>query len=227
MPHSEPTTIRIVIADDHRMFRDALRLVLETEPGFAIVGEARDGYEAVQQVALTRPDILLLDVDMPRATGLDALRELAGRSQVGTVLLTAAITSPQVVAAIKSGARGILLKDTTSPLLVECLRTVARGGTWLNKEHVAQLVGAVCAPPTPVEALTRRELQVIAAVVEGASNRDIGDALQLSEQTVKNHLSRIYDKLGVSSRLELAVHATHHRLAELGGIRGPLAAGCV
>jgi len=226
MSHDRPTTIRVVIADDHAMFRHALRLVLEMEHDFAVVGEARDGLEAVEQVVVTRPDLLLLDVAMPRATGLDALRQLSGGPSVGTVLLTAAITSPEVATAIKLGARGILLKDETSTVLLQCLRMVARGGIWMDKTHVDQLAQMLFTQPeapsrAPIETLTRRELDVIAAVVEGGTNRDIGLALRLSQQTVKNHLSHIYDKLGVSSRLELALHATHHRLAGSGALRTP------
>jgi len=228
---SAPSGVRIVIADDHTIFRDALRLVLTAEGGFSVVGEASDGDEAVRAVVVHRPDILLLDLSMPRAGGLDALRQLAGAvTGVRTVLLTAAITSTEVTTALTLGARGVLLKDASSSVLCECVRSVARGHYWIAREQVESLVhalrrvGAEVAPaPSPARTLTTRELQIIGAVVEGASNRDIASRFNLSEQTVKNHLARVFDKVGVSSRLELALYASHHELLARRTATPPLA----
>jgi DNA-binding NarL/FixJ family response regulator len=214
--------IRIVIADDHPIFRDGLRRLLEADPSFQVVGEAGDGEQAVAQVVALRPDILLLDLAMPRTNGLKALQDLIDiHVPARPVLLTAAIESAETVKALQLGARGVILKESATQLLYKCLHTVMAGGYWVGHERVQDIVqhlrGASRQPPpitTPVMLLTRRELQIIAAIVEGASNKDIGQQFGLSEQTVKNHLSHIFDKIGVSNRLELALYAVHHKLLE-------------
>ncbi len=218
---STKDTVRIVIADDHAIFRDGLRRLLEAEPGFTVVGEAADGREAVQRVAELRPDILLLDLAMPKAGGIDALQELLERRlEVRSVLLTAAIDRAETVKALQLGVRGVVLKDAATQLLYRCLRAVMTGEYWVGHERVLDIVerlrevGRPQAEAAPVTMLTRRELQIVAAIAEGASNKDIGQQFNLSEQTIKNHLSHIFDKVGVSNRLELALYAMHHRLLD-------------
>ena len=179
------------------MFREALRLVLSAE-GFSVVGEACDGDEAVRRVVEQRPHVLLLDLQMPRAGGLDALRQLAsGNTGVRTVILTAAISNEDVVTAVTLGAYGVVLKDIASPQLCDCVRAVAQGQHWIRHQDIRELVSALlrvpavaATLPTPTETLTRRERQVIAAVLEGATTRDISAQLDLSPQTVKNHLQQ-------------------------------------
>lgn len=210
--------IRIVTADDHPIFRDGLRRLLEAEPGFAVVGEAGSGAEAVRLVIEQKPDVLLLDVGMPDGTGLDVLRKLRElAATVRVVLLTAGAEREDVLEALQLGARGLVLKHSATPLLHKCVRAVAAGEYWLGHDQLPDLIDALRKlgerrTPSPVETLTSRELRVIAAVAEGATNKDISDLLGLSEQTVKNHLSHIYDKVGVSNRLELALFAIHHKL---------------
>lgn len=219
MPERE-SKIRIVIADDHPIFRDGLRRLLEAERSFQVVGEAGDGEQAIAQVTALRPDILLLDLAMPRTNGLQALQELVDIGfPVRTVLLTAAIDSADSVRALQLGARGVILKESATQLLYKCLHTVIGGGYWVGHERVQDIVQHLrargrAAEASPVTMLTRREMQIVAAIVEGASNKDIGQQFGLSEQTVKNHLSHIFDKVGVSNRLELALYAVHHRLLE-------------
>jgi DNA-binding NarL/FixJ family response regulator len=214
------TPIRIVIADDHPLVRDGLRQLFELQPGFVVVGEAADGIEAVGRTQELKPDVLLLDLAMPRMNGLEVLKELAELNKdVRTVLLTAAIEREETVQALRLGARGVVLKESATEMLYKCVRAVMAGEFWVGHERIDDLMRTLRqierAPGRevpPASRLTPREYEVIAAIVEGASNKDIGRELGLSEQTVKNHLSNIFDKLGVSTRLELALYAVHHRL---------------
>lgn len=213
--------VRIVMADDHPIFRDGLRRLLDAEPDLTVVGEAVDADGALELVASLRPDILLLDVAMPRVTGLEALQMLADSSNPPKViLLTAAIDTPDIVKALQFGARGVVLKESATSLLLKAIRVVTQGGYWVGREGVSGLLNALenlgttapapqAAPPFSV---TQRELQIIGLIVEAAGNKKIAETLGISEKTVKHHLTNIFEKLGVSSRLELALFATQHNL---------------
>ncbi len=215
-------TIRIVIADDHPILRDGLRKLLEAEPDLRVIGEAGDGVEAVKAVRRLKPDLLLLDLAMPRQTGLEALREIGtlASTSIRTVVLAAAIEKAQVAQAIQLGARGVVLKESATQLLLRCIRAVMGGQYWVGDEVVSSLV-EVLRDLLPAAdggdrqdhfGITRREMEVINAIVSGYTNKDIAQKFSLSEQTVKHHLTNIFDKLGVSNRLELALFAVNHRL---------------
>jgi DNA-binding NarL/FixJ family response regulator len=218
-----PSPVRILIADDHPIFRDGLRKLLEAEPGLKVVGEATDGAEAVRMVQEIKPDILLLDLAMPRMPGLEALHELMASSTfVRAILLTASIEKRQIVEALQLGARGVVLKESATELLLKSIRSVMAGQFWVGRESVVNLfktlheLGGAPGEEAPQKkfGLTPREVEIISAIVAGYTNKDIAQKFSISEQTVKHHLTNIYDKLGVSTRLELALFAVNHRLVE-------------
>jgi len=217
----QPT--RIVIADDHPIFRDGLRRLLETESDLKVVGEACDGAEAVKLAKQLKPDILLLDLAMPRHPGLEALREMSSASNqnaVRVILLTAAAEKNQIVEALQLGARGVVLKDSATQLLLKAIHTVMAGEYWVGRESVSNLVQYLrtLVQSSGEEArqkkfgLTPRELEIVSAVVAGYSNKETAEYFKISEDTVKHHLSNIFDKLGVSTRLELALFAVNQSL---------------
>jgi two-component system nitrate/nitrite response regulator NarL len=217
----DPDGIRLIIADDHAIFVKGLRSLLEAEPGFAVVGEACTGDEAVRITQTLRPDILLLDLAMPGLTGMEALGELATAPvPVRTIVLTAAIEKPEIVKALQLGAAGVVLKTSPPEVLFKSIRSVMAGQHWIGREAVSDLVAALRAcdqtppPPRPRFGLTPRELEITSAVVSGLSNKEIARKFVLSEDTVKHHLTNIYDKVGASNRLELALFSVHHRLLE-------------
>ena len=210
--------VNLVICDDHPIFRDGLRRLLESETGFSVIGEAANPRDAVTAVRVQQPDVLLLDLMMPGGGGLAALRQLfAEPTQTRIVLLTAAIERNEQLAAASLGVRGIITKESATSLLFKCIRSVMAGEYWFGKESVKDLSDALqqrahARRPSEAGALTPRELDIVAAIVDGAGNKDIAQQFGVSQQTVKNHLSSIFDKLGVSTRLELALYAINHNV---------------
>jgi two-component system nitrate/nitrite response regulator NarL len=211
--------IRLVLADDHPVVRIGLQNML-TAQGIDVVGEAEDGDEAITQTIELQPDILLLDLLMPRLPGLEAMRAIMSKSPgVKIILLTSTITTQQIIEALHIGARGIVLKDAATEHLAVAIQTVASGDYWIGGQRVVNLVAALhelmqkAQPPErKTYGLTPRELEVVGCIIEGCSNRDIARQFTISEETVKRHLSNIFDKTGVSTRLELALFAISHSL---------------
>ena len=221
MDSRRPQGVRILIADDHPIFRDGLRRLLESERDFKVVGEACDGVEAVKLVRQLKPEILLLDLAMPRRPGLEALREMStDAASVRVILLTAAAEKDQIVEALQLGARGVVLKDSATQILLKSIRAVMNGEYWVGRESVSNLVHYLRSlvgtsgntARQKKYGLTPRELEVISAVVAGYANKEIAEHFKISEDTVKHHLSNIFDKVGVSTRLELALFAVNQAL---------------
>jgi DNA-binding NarL/FixJ family response regulator len=213
---------RILLADDHRLFRDALRLLIDAEPDLKVVGEAGDGLEAVVLTRELTPDLLLLDLAMPHMDGIAALESIASSpSATRTVLVTARIDKDAIATALHLGARGLVLKESGSIVLLKAIRAVLQGHYWVGREAVSDLMASMHSAAArgtdgvrpPRFGLTVRELQIVAAVVDAYGNREIAQQFNISEKTVKHHLTNIFDKVGVSTRLELALFALHHGLA--------------
>ncbi|MFZ0312493.1 MAG: response regulator transcription factor [Candidatus Korobacteraceae bacterium] len=221
MDKKEPS-VRIVMADDHTIFRDGLRRLLEAEPELEVVGEAADGAEAASQTRELKPDILLLDLAMPRVPGMDALRDLAGGGEnlpTRIIVLTAAVERLEIVQALQLGARGVVMKEAATQLLMKAIRTVMLGQFWIGREAVGDIVEFMRTNPSGEKAprnygLTKREMDILTTIVAGLSNKEIARRFSLSEDTVKHHLTNIFDKVGVASRLELALFAINNRLTE-------------
>jgi DNA-binding NarL/FixJ family response regulator len=221
MDKKEPS-VRIVIADDHTIFRDGLRRLLEAEPELEVVGEAADGNEAVARTREHKPDILLLDLAMPRVPGMEVLRELSSNGdglRTKIIVLTAAVERLEIVQALQLGARGVVMKEAATQLLMKAIRTVMIGQYWIGREAVGDIVEFMRSNPSGEKpprnyGLTRREMDILSTIVAGLSNKEIARKFSLSEDTVKHHLTNIFDKVGVASRLELALFAINNRLCE-------------
>jgi two-component system, NarL family, nitrate/nitrite response regulator NarL len=212
--------IRILIADDHPVFREGLISIFRKEPEFKIIGEASDGRQALQLINDLHPDVLLLDLLMPLLTGLETLRELSNSSTpVRPIVVTAAIAQEQIAQALQLGARGIVLKDTPTEVLFNSIRAVMNGRFWVGQTEVKDLMEALRYYVASADedskkqfGLTNRERDVVGAIAVGFTNREIAEKFSISEQTVKHHLRNVFDKTGVSNRLELALFAIKHGL---------------
>jgi two-component system nitrate/nitrite response regulator NarL len=208
--------IKILIADDHVIFRDGLRKLLDSDDELTVVGEAAGGAGCIKMLAKLKPDILLLDLRMPDKSGLAVLEEVNFDTvPTRVIVLTAAEDDREVIRAMRLGARGVVLKQSATKVLLKSIHRVHAGEIWLDNRMTAEVINAfsVAAPRGEKPLLSDREKEIVHLVVQGFRNKEIGVKLFISEQTVKNHLHNIFDKLGVSDRLELALYALHHRWA--------------
>ena len=222
LPKVSLSPIRVLIANGHTLFREGLRQLLEAG-GFEVVGETADADSLVALAERTQADIILLGTSMPRQNGIEILRKLSAADvSARTLLMT---SSPedrnQLVHALKLGAYGVVPQESTTQRLFESIRCVMAGQYWIGRESVSDLVRALRndSPPDGKSrekrfGLTPRELEIVTLVVAGYSNPDIAQRFSISGQTVKHHVSNIFDKLGVSNRLELALFAVNHKLAD-------------
>ena len=217
-------TIRVLIADDHPIVRDGLKKLLTLEEDFQIVGEASDGCEVLDKVQELDPDVLLLDLRMPNLDGLSALQALQQTNKrTRVIILTASEDKNEFVQAMKLGCSGIVLKQTAPELIVKSIRKVHGGEIWLDSHTTAAVMRQFAAPGDIGGAtgsgkarerspLSHREREIVQLVAQGYKNKEMAEKMFISEQTVKNHLHNIFDKLGVSDRLELALYAIHKGL---------------
>ena len=211
--------VRILLADDHALFRQGLRSLLEAEPDFKVMGEAKDGREALRHALEAHPDIILMDIQMPGLDGVQATKEILSEwPQARIIMLTMYRQDSYVFEAVKAGARGYLLKDTDATLLVEAIRQVYQGEVLLDAEIAENIIQdfktkAETGPRTHAE-LAEREVQILRLVAQGYTNLEIANELQLSEKTVRNRLSEIFQKLHLNNRTQAALYALREGLAE-------------
>ncbi len=218
--------IRILLCDDHALFRQGLKSILETEADFRVIGEAATGREAIRYALETRPDVILMDIQMPELDGVAATKDiLAERPETRVIILTMYRQDTYVFEAIKVGARGYLLKDADALALTLAIRRVAEGETLLNAEMAASILGEFKKMkeehlPEHLEhrlsELTEREADILRLLAQGSSNQEIAQALEVSEKTVRNRLSEIFSKLRLNNRTQAALYALREGIASLG-----------
>ena len=212
-------SIRILITDDHPIVREGLSAVLETQPDFEIVGEASSGAQAVERAAELRPDVILLDLELPELDGVAALRAIRAANPAAKVIIfTAFDTDERILGAVQAGAQGYLLKGAPREELFQAIRVVHQGGSLLQPVVAARLmrqVSAAATAPDLPEALTERELEVLRLLAKGRQNKEIANELVISERTVKFHVSAILAKLDVGNRTEAVSKAAQMGLVEL------------
>jgi DNA-binding NarL/FixJ family response regulator len=214
--------IRIVLADHQLIFRDGMKSLLEGQPDFAVVGESGDPTQTLRLVRDLHPDVLMLDMAMPGG-GLAVLKKIAATPQpVRIIALATTADREMMMTALANGARGVIGRESTTAMLFKSIRTAVTDQYWIGRDDVGFIVERMRRLAQQSEAeqhakrfrLTRREMDIVTAVAAGESNKGIAERLSLSEDTVKHHVSHVFDKLGVYSRLELAVFAINHKLVK-------------
>ncbi len=215
------TPIRILLVDDHTLFRSGIRLLLQRNPEFEVIGEAADGLEGVKRAKELKPDIVLLDLHMPGLSGLDAIGLILQDSPAcQVVLLTVSEDAEDLAMALKKGAAGYLLKNIDADYLLESLRRVMRADAVISPDMTAKLVASFRKPASPatneLKKLTPREGEMLAQLALGLSNKEIARKLDVAESTVKIHLQSILKKLGVNNRVQAAIYAVEHGLSDAG-----------
>lgn len=210
-------SIKLILADDHPLVLNGLQQLFAVEDNILVLASCADGESTLQSVIHHQPDILVLDLRMPKMDGLEVLRALKRHKQaVKVVVLTAGVEEEDVLTAIQLGVRGVILKEMAPELLVQCVRTVYGGGEWLEKDSVLRALDNLLTRESDLqrlkESLTAREIDLIKLVANGHSNKQIAERCFISEGTVKVHLHNIYDKLGIKNRVELSLYARERGL---------------
>jgi NarL family two-component system response regulator LiaR len=211
--------IRIIIVDDHAVVREGLRSFIQIKPDMEVVGEAEDGIEAVERALALEPDVILLDIVMPRLDGVGTIKQLNKEGCTARILvITSFAEDDQIFSAIKAGALGYLLKDSKPQELIQAIRDVYRGEPYLHRTIALKLMEEISRepelPPTE-EPLTERELEVLTLIAQGYTNREIGEQLHLTERTVGKYASNILDKLHLANRTQAALYALRKGIVDL------------
>ena len=207
--------ITIILADDHPVVRRGLLQFFADVEDFDVVAECEDGDSALENVRHHKPDVLIVDLRMPTTGGLEVLRRLRNEPYIpATILLAGNISDDEVIEAMRLGAKGVVLKEMAPTLLVQCIRKVANGGIWLEKEAIGRALGKLLqvGDGRARTALTPREIEIVRMVAQGIGNREVAERLFISEGTVKTHLHTIYEKVGVKGRMQLATYARENGL---------------
>ncbi len=210
--------VKILIADDHALFRAGLRALLEEHPNYQVAGEAVDGPETLRLASELAPDLLLLDIEMPGLNGVEVARRISQWEHwPRVIILTANVDAENIKEVLELGVCGVILKESAIEQLFRCIETVLAGKKWVGREGAAGAAGDVGDKLLqPIDGnrfrLTKREMEILTAIVAGRTNKELAHQLAISEQTVKHHVTNIFDKVGVYNRLELALFAIHHGL---------------
>jgi two-component system nitrate/nitrite response regulator NarL len=210
-----PMPITIVLADDHPVVRRGLAQFFADVEDLQVVAECSDGDGALEAVQRHKPEVLIVDLRMPLTSGMEVLRRLRDEPYSPAVILLAGnISDDEVIEAMRLGAKGVVLKEMAPTLLVQCIRKVANGGIWLEKEAIGRALGKLLqvGEGRARTALTPREIEIVRMVAQGLGNREVGERLFISEGTVKTHLHAIYEKVGVRGRVQLATYARENGL---------------
>jgi DNA-binding NarL/FixJ family response regulator len=215
---ADDPSIRVLLADDHPIVLGGLEQLLSHEPDITVVARCTNGNDTLQAIARERPHVAVVDLTMPRRSGMDVLRELhTTRSPLRVILLTARIEHEQVLEALALGVAGIVLKESAPLQILDCIRRVAAGGQWIDQtigsRTVDRLLRRQSGAAKAAAVLTAREIEVVRMVARGLRNKEIADLLSITEGTVKAHLRTIFEKLGIDSRMKLIVYARETRLA--------------
>ncbi|MGH2538648.1 MAG: response regulator [Candidatus Promineifilaceae bacterium] len=216
--------IKVLLADDHTMFRELLRSLLEEQPGMQVVGEAADGHRAVQLASQEEPDVVVMDILMPRLTGLEATRQIkALRPEIRVIMLTMAEDEEHILQSLRAGAEGYLLKKSASAELVTAIHVTYEGDTYLSPTISRRVVEEYIRradndyEPDSLNQLTSREREILQLIAEGRTSKEIGDLLVISDRTVHSHRRKLMEKLGLHSIAELTLYAVKKGLVSIEG----------
>ena len=211
--------IRILVVDDHAIVREGQRALIDTERGMAVVGEAKDGFEAVEMAHTLQPDVVLLDLHMPRKDGIEAITEIKGKNPDARILVLTSFTEDEkVYAAIRAGAMGYLMKDSSPQEILSAIREVHRGEMSMSPSIAKKLMSELqrVSDSSPIDdPLTEREVEILKLVAHGLSNQEIAETLVISERTVRTHVTNILGKLHLTNRTQAALYALREGLADL------------
>lgn len=211
------THINVLLADDHMMVREGIHQLLELEENITVIGEAGDGIECINEVSRLRPDVVILDINMPKLDGISVLKEIRGKNIPCKIIILTFYNECDIIQkVIDLGANGYILKEADSSLLVKAINIVVTGERYIQPSIASMLrQHKLISKQSPTDILTKRELEIIKLLVAGMYNKEIADKLDISEKTVKNHMSSIFKKINVSDRTQAAVYAIKNNLVEI------------